>query len=247
MKAKLIIASLSILVVFSCVKKEFPRNEENLSMEEKILGYDYPVKPGTEQWKKLANSAEKIKACQIPPSILTKLTTEELVNTCLRYPLLQNIYAFNNIQRGVDKLIDDFNGMRELLKRKDGYKAVLDVYSIKVDNSSLLQEKTATIQKGNYILSLSTLEMILGTVEMRTNPEIDIQKNAMKELLKAYELKINNSNEFKGVGFLTNLLSRASIVLEKNDPLFLSTKPKINIDADLINKIDLRSRNLVNE
>lgn len=79
-----------LLFALSCVKEEVPLNETS-SEGEIILGYDYPIKPGTTEWEKLVNAQEKISVCQIPPSILSTLTTEELVNTCLRYPPLNNI------------------------------------------------------------------------------------------------------------------------------------------------------------
>ncbi|RXF70151.1 hypothetical protein [Arcticibacter tournemirensis] len=248
MKTLFIITGLFILFFgLSCVKQEIPVDRTNLHDDEIILGYDYPIKPGTEEWKRLSNSAEKIEVCQIPASILTKLTTEELVNTCLRYPPLQNIYAFNNIQRGVEKLIQDFNGIRELLNRKDAYEETLKVYSKKINNSSVLLEKTASIKKGSYIITLSSIEMILCQIELRTHPNVEIQKTVMKELLKGYNLKLNNNEEFRGFGFTTNLLSRASIVLKKNTPLMSNTPSDIKIDANMINRIDLESQNLVNK
>ena len=41
-------------------------------------GYEYPIKPGTEEWKKLKNIKEKVEVCLIPDSIHHILSTEEL-------------------------------------------------------------------------------------------------------------------------------------------------------------------------
>ncbi|MGX5690872.1 hypothetical protein [Arcticibacter tournemirensis] len=210
-----------LLFALSCVKEEVPLNETS-SEGEIILGYDYPIKPGTTEWEKLVNAQEKISVCQIPPSILSTLTTEELVNTCLRYPPLNNIYAFNNILTGTERLVQEFNGIRELFNRADAYPEMLKVYSRKIDNSSALQEQGASLKKGNYIISLSSIEMILSQIELRTQPDIEMRKKVMNELLRGYKLKLNNSEEFKGVGFTTNLLARAAIVLGKDHAVFSS-------------------------
>lgn len=40
--------------------------------------WDYPVKPGTEEWKKLKTGKEKNEACQIPENVLKKISSHEL-------------------------------------------------------------------------------------------------------------------------------------------------------------------------
>src|SRR5574339_653333 len=90
----------------------------NHSHSQKIsLPYDYPIKPGTDEWKNLRSQDEMIEACQIPAELLKKLTTEALVISCLRYPLYPQINAYNSIQHGFDRLASKFNGFQELQKR----------------------------------------------------------------------------------------------------------------------------------
>ena len=48
--------------------------------------YDFPIKPGTEEWQKIKSGDEIAMVCSIPDSILTSLTTEALAKTCLNYP-----------------------------------------------------------------------------------------------------------------------------------------------------------------
>jgi hypothetical protein len=81
--------------------------------------WDFPVKPGTEQWKKLENNKVKVDACQLPEILLKKTSTDDLLEICLQYPLLYNLFAFNNKMDGINRLFNDFNGIRELFKRKD--------------------------------------------------------------------------------------------------------------------------------
>ena len=44
------------------------------------FAYEYPIKPGTDQWKALKNQKEKVAACQLPDSILESVSTIELLN-----------------------------------------------------------------------------------------------------------------------------------------------------------------------
>lgn len=56
----------------------------------RIIPYDFPIKPGTDEWAKLKSGKEMAEICNIPDSILTSLTTEALTITCLNYPPKNN-------------------------------------------------------------------------------------------------------------------------------------------------------------
>ena len=77
-----------------------------------------PHKPGTEAWQALSTHEDMLKACQIPAEILKTVSTEELIELCLAYPLLGDIFAYNGIQEGISKVSARFNGLQELFKRK---------------------------------------------------------------------------------------------------------------------------------
>ena len=47
------------------------------------------------------------------------MSTEGLIETCLAYPLMGNMMAYNSIYDGFLKHIETFNGLRELLSRED--------------------------------------------------------------------------------------------------------------------------------
>ena len=49
--------------------------------------WDYPVKPGMEEWRQLQSHTEMVSVCQIPEEILSSLSTEDLAELCLRYPM----------------------------------------------------------------------------------------------------------------------------------------------------------------
>jgi len=86
--------------------------------QEKTI-WEYPIKPGDEEWKNFKNHKEKVDACQVPESILYSINTNDLTDLCLRYPLLYSASGYSNFNNGLKNLITNFNGIRELSKRKD--------------------------------------------------------------------------------------------------------------------------------
>ena len=61
------------------------------------LPYDFPIKPGTGEWKKLKSGDEMVDASKIPDSVLISLSTEPLAKTSLNYPMLNGIYYWRNL------------------------------------------------------------------------------------------------------------------------------------------------------
>ncbi|MEZ4970825.1 MAG: hypothetical protein R2814_14435 [Flavobacteriaceae bacterium] len=91
--------------------------------------YNFPVRPGDEAWKAFNNSDEMYMASQVPNKILESMSTKDLVETCLNYPLIGTLYAYNDLQAGFDALRNKFNGIEELISRKDSGKELTKVYS----------------------------------------------------------------------------------------------------------------------
>jgi hypothetical protein len=173
------------------------------------LTWDYPVKPGTAEWKQFQSNEEMVRACQIPEDVLTYITTEELADICLQYPLLYDVFAFNGLSDGLDKLFSDFNGIRELYKRNDVSSNLIKRYSSKVQNFSFLEGTNPDVEKGFFIISVSALEVLLSRVEIQNQ-----QKEILQNLVAGYEEKMKYADHFKGFGFRTNLYSRGHVILK---------------------------------
>ena len=208
------------------------------------LAWDYPVKPGMEEWKLFQSNEEKVRACQIPEEIISSLTTEELTDLCLKYPLIYDIFAFNNINAGLDKLFSDFNGIRELNKRDDASN-LINRYNDKVQSFSFLDGTAPEIEKGGFVVSVSILEVLLSRVEMHK----DSQKEILKSLVAGYEAKFRYVDYFKGLGFKTNLYSRGHVIL-KIDKSSIDSENSILFsgmgDEQSVNIIDRLSYQLIN-
>ena len=203
--------------------------------------WDYPVKPGMEEWKQFQSNEEMVRACQIPEEILSSLSTEDLTEICLRYPLLCDVFAFNFLSNGANKLFNDFNGIREFFKRKDASKELLKHYNC------LMQELK---YEAKYVLPVRGLEFLLGfyAQKVETLPKEDYKK-MLQCLLCSHEKEIVYDDPNFAYPFPVNFYARAHVIIkispksiekipykEKNGVFFSS----LGVDketADIINKL----------
>jgi len=164
--------------------------------------YEYPILPGTPEWQKLEGYQDMLKACQIPEDKLKSMNTDELLQTCLDFPISISFYAFDNMYEGVDNLTPNFNGLRELLDRKDN---VLSLYRllIKVNIDDLISNKyLSKREKGKQITRIALIETFLTLPEIlhnMTNDQAEIiidkvydnlvKKEMNKEYFSKYSLE----------------------------------------------------------
>ncbi len=73
-----------------------------------IKSWDYPIKPGTEAWQALSTHEDMLKACQIPAEILKTVSTEELIELCLAYPLLGDIMEYRKALTRFPHVLTDY-------------------------------------------------------------------------------------------------------------------------------------------
>lgn len=69
-----------------------------------------------------------LKQAQIPANLLKQIPTRELVRIWLAYPHSTLVYAYSSPQQGMDKLRWAFNGLQELLQRKDAADETLALF-----------------------------------------------------------------------------------------------------------------------
>lgn len=111
-------------------------------------GWDYPVKPGSDEWVAFSTHDEMLEVCQIPDEILKTATTEELVELCLNYPLRLDFFLRNSLQEGLERIPPYFNGLQELFNREDNASCLLgmlkgndlDMVPVKILESTELGE-----------------------------------------------------------------------------------------------------------
>lgn len=178
--------------------------------------YNFPVKPGTEQWKNLKTHDEMLAVCQLPQSYLTQSTTAALVKTCLNYPLLLEYMAYDNFLSGIDTIISHFNGFQELLKRKDNARSLQDEYAGMTTDAVTSASKKQE-EKGLYAFQIILLEHILCKETVLQNGDARSQK----ELESLAYAKMQSMSRYKDVFGEINTVSTSFLLgnmMKKNSP-----------------------------
>ena len=194
--------------------------------------WDYPIKPGTEEWRQLKTNEEMVRTCQIPEEVLSSISTEDLTILCLRYPRLWHFTAFENTNTGLDQLFSEFNGIRELYQRKDVSRSMTKRYTEKIQSLSFLEDNNDDAEKGSFIISVSVMEALLSRIERQDSEGNDNLKEVLQCLVAGYEEKLKYADYFKGSGFKNNFYSRAHIIA-KMDSSFVERLPKKEYNAVL--------------
>jgi hypothetical protein len=116
---------LVICVQFISCKKETtspPTDLEilgNIAKPEIIDEYIYPIQPGTPEWAAFQSYDEMLEAVKIPDSVLNKLSTWGLVESCFKYPLGGDNMAMNCPSIWINDLSKSFNGLNKLFSKTD--------------------------------------------------------------------------------------------------------------------------------
>ena len=197
---KILVFSLSALLLFGC-------ESDN---DAEFLPWDYPVKPGMEEWAQFKSNEEMVMACQIPEKVLSSLSTEDLTDLCLRYPLLGDIHAFNFLDMGLNKLFSDFNGIRELYKREEISNYLIKRYRGKMDTlSSFTNADTLGLEMAFLQISIANMDALFSRIEK--------QNGSLKEVLQAlvdgYEVT-SNLDINKRFFLEYNYFSRAHVIIK---------------------------------
>lgn len=168
-----------IILIVGWVANSFAQKES--------ITWDYSVKPGNKEWKKLKTHEKKVEACQIPESILSQMKTKELVRACINYPLLRDIMAFNFLQDGINELRINFTGFNELLSREDASKLLFAEYKrIKPKD---FDKSWSLVQKGDYAFKMMAFEIFLSQKEILNMLNNNERKEFVEELLRKLEEK----------------------------------------------------------
>lgn len=159
-----------------------------VSAQEKKI-WDYPIKPGSQEWASFTTGQQMLEACQVPKKVLNTSTTKELVDICLNYPMFFDYSASNDERKGISKMISDFNGLSELSKRKDGTFELINAYKEYPVFTEIQQESS----KDYYTpYKLPFLELLLADGAFMN--QLDKQKSAELEkiILEKYVSKLKN-------------------------------------------------------
>lgn len=158
--------------------------------------FDYPVQPGDPEWSNFNTHDEMLEACTIPNEILNSISTKDLVKLVLDYPLLNDYNAFSTEQQGLEVLIRNFNGLQELLDRKDGITELINAYKNITVKNDILPSSLKRTSDANFASELNKLK---------------------KEDNVAYDTLIDDYENYSKAAFIETLIKNFKSKLTSNE------------------------------
>ncbi|QGY46246.1 hypothetical protein GM418_22050 [Maribellus comscasis] len=209
-----------VFISFSCGKENIEKKMNNcicISFPVPQDTYIYPVRPGDAEWNLLTDGYQRIKACQLPDSLLKTISTSGLIETCIDHPLLFEL-IFSDLQGGglqtaTEKMIKSFNCLTELTERKDAGAGLLQRYTVM--NPCCVESGLS--EPGEFANSYSEYEMIFAQecfLEQLNQEEL---VKLLEKSLDTYNNKVKYDNYFSwiyGMNTSVFLLARCMIHLQ---------------------------------
>jgi len=169
------------------------------------ITWDYPVKPGMEEWNQLITEKERIEALQVPDNILASLSSKEIVDLCITFPAFGYFTAYNTPQEGFSIMFDRFNIFKHLLLRKDAGKSLIIVYK----DAGMSGFKTMPYPNDFWSIKLDYLELMLTQKEILQSLTLAEKIELLQEAKLKYIEKINNDtfSSLPSVLFTTRIIA----------------------------------------
>lgn len=99
---------------------------EPMNMPRPAGSYDYPVRPGMDEWADFKTGEEMGKASEVPENILKQQSTQAVIQAVWEYPLFINFLSRFFYQGDFDASIARTNAYKELIQRDDAGKCLLE-------------------------------------------------------------------------------------------------------------------------
>ena len=112
--------------------------------------YNYPIRPGSDEWNNMSTNSEIIAACAIPEDTLHEMSTDALLVTILDYPLITDMGMYSSFQLGYEAMKKYFPALEEFEKRSDARKIIVQElgksnYSDDTDGESIYRAKVLEV------------------------------------------------------------------------------------------------------
>jgi hypothetical protein len=188
--------------------------------------YDFPIKPGTKEWKSLSSYEDRLNAYNIPANLLENMNTPDLVKTCLNYPEFRLIMTRNSLQQGYDYLKSIFNGFRELEKRI--YAGVELLKEFKKLNPSDIKNFDTQVKQGEFAFRFTYIEILLAQKPILTTMDNESKKELVITFIPNFEATEKMSDYYGIFGLRTSALVLARLLDVNHYQDFIMTKSKNN-------------------
>ncbi|MDR2585270.1 MAG: hypothetical protein LBC84_03485 [Prevotellaceae bacterium] len=216
---------LTLTLLFSCTnmeKKEAAICQDLKPTTRSNASWDYPVKPGMDEWDKLTTEKERIAVLQVPESILARLTTEEVVELCITFPHFGLFTAFQTPQDGFDIMVERYNLFPHLLKLHDAGKCLIPAYK----DAGMSGFNSLPYSNEFWTIKIYYVELLLSQKEV-LEPMVQEEKlELLIEARKKIDEKIVDDSFSSVPGIEPTLRIMASILALEEYPEFVSSPNK---------------------
>ena len=208
---------------FNPVQDDF--NEKELSgvnvLRSGIL-WDYPLRPGMEEWKLLETEQERIDALQVPEDILSKLSSDDIVRLCITFPSFGHFTAFNTPQDGFSIMLSRYNIFGYLLSQKDIGKSLIEAYK----DADLSGFKKFPYSNEFWPIKLYYIELLLAQKEILQILSLEEKLELVSEAKTKFSKKIDNEvfSSLPGIYFSIRII--ANILEVEEYPEFLASSKR---------------------
>lgn len=229
----ILLLTVALIGLFSCNKDELKIQQGECIPFYISDTYEYPVVPGTEEWKELHSLTEMVQVCQIPNNKLTSISTEGLLETLLNYPLILDYGAFNQQQDGFDRIKSENNGFDILYGRGDFPDVIVERYDLMSLNceKNLYPPFIGEIQTPIQI-AFTTIEFFMLQDELLN----EINSNQLFHIFESILDKLQEKKEY-GISQNENLVSYAILgkilLLENYSPFVI-----INEENNIVHRLE---------
>ena len=186
--------------------------------------YDYPIKPGTDEWKAFGSHEEMLKACQIPEEILHRMSTTALVETVLNYPLIMDWLTYDTFEIGIESVRKQFNGLSELLSRNDAGVSLMGLYQT-IDPTTW-DVNSPIAERAEYYFRLLNIELLLSQDSVISDLSVTNLQNLISQARVICESKLLRSDIFGDYS-----LQFTSTIIEKAEQAILLKRYRNDYDV----------------
>lgn len=207
---------------------------------------EYPVTPESPEWASMSY-AECLEACKMPEEKLLDISTEELSEYVLEYPLLADILAFDTAEQAISHLSDTSNIFREFFSRENSTEILLEKYDLLNVDYELLSRSSSDnpMTESGY-----TKELFLQTFFVYSLNELsDYEENYLIKIMNdKYTAKNGFCEDYSTSLLFYELVERnyayvpSNIVIDNASDLFESLAASTGFTSAGLPSMELKNR-----
>jgi hypothetical protein len=191
--------------------------------------YSFPINPDDEEWKSIESAVQRKEMLQLPTELLHNMLTADLVETCLDYFYIYDMYVYDELQSGVEHLRLQFNGVSELFNRNDLAKAMLNKYEVKLNTAEVMPTQEASVQ-GDFSLRFVVLKMFVAQDEMLNQMTREQLRRLISLTMEANKQITRMPEIFSQIHYEASLFLYSRIILHEGGFEFESEEERQKVE-----------------